>query len=194
ASTVVSSGITCHPPREYSSVKWMTPSRLPQLAAITAGTPLIRPRALSTLGMVLNTEVATPGLGNTSCECPSTIASIPGTWLRYQLAFSMVGDDGLGSTPLCASATTRSAPADRISGTSSLAASTIPVAYTFPSRLRLSQVMTCGGVKPMTPTWNGTWRFEPSGAVASKVRERRWYGSKMGASPEAERTLESTSG
>ena len=67
------------------------------------------------------------GLGNSWCECPSSIASTPGTCARYQFAFSICGEYGLSSRPPCEIATTMSAPFLRISGMYFLAASTTPV-------------------------------------------------------------------
>ena len=77
---------------------------------------------------------------------------MPGTFESSAVAFSISPPGCVLARPLWGSATTTSAPASRISGTSARAVSTMPRTLTRPSRWSLSHCMICGGVKPMTPT------------------------------------------
>ncbi len=76
---------------------------------------------------------------------------MPGTCARYQPAFSMCSLYGPLLMPPWLIAMTMSAPAFFNSGTYFFAASTTPITVTLPSRLRRSQSMIAGGVKPSTP-------------------------------------------
>ena len=59
-----------------------------------------------------------------------------------------------------------SAPASFISGSQAFAVSTMSRVWTFPARLARSQIMICGGVKPMTPMRIGCRVPSPSTQLA----------------------------
>ena len=71
--------------------------------------------------------------------------------------------------PECERAMTMSAPASLISGTQALAASTMSRVITLPSRFFASQIMICGGTKPMMPILIGCSLPSPSFNVWSRM-------------------------
>ncbi len=75
----------------------------------------------------------------------------------------------LASMPEWDSAMTMSAPSSLICGTQAFAASTMSRVITLPTRFFESQIMICGGTKPMTPILIGYSLPSPSFSVLSRM-------------------------
>ena len=93
---------------------------------------------------------------------------MPSTPARNSDAFS-IRSVLLASMPECDSAMTMSAPSSFICGTQAAAVSTMSRVMTLPVRFLESQIMICGGTKPMKPTRTACSAPDPSFTVRSRI-------------------------